>query len=123
MTPEQHANWKRDARLRNEILQMLDRSKQNHCGGWLTLPFIFDVLQGFGISDQQVSDIDHALGLCRDLVTLGYIQEEDNREDRDQDFKQHLTFKLTRDGVRFINRELPATRMIDDGRIVKGAMG
>ena len=115
----QHADRKRDARLRNALLEVLHRNLSNHHGGWVTLDFLHDTAAGFKTGDQGFLGRVHCVNLLRDLVALGYVAEEDNREDRDQFYLDHCTFRITGDGVRFLGRDLPATAMIDDGRIVK----
>jgi len=111
------ADRKRDARLRQRIMETLDRQKANHHGGWATLLFLHDVIGG--LTGEAPECRQATLSLLRDLVGLGYVEEEDNREDRDQDYEQHATFRLTAMGHRFRGRDLPATQMINDGRIVR----
>jgi hypothetical protein len=112
-----NAERKRDARLRQRIMETLDRQKVNHHGGWCTLLFLHDVIGG--LTGEAPDSRQATLSMLRDLVGLGYVEEEDNREDRDQEYEDHVTFRLTALGHRFRGRDLPATRLIDDGRIVR----
>lgn len=115
----EQAHRQRDARLRWQLLQLLHGNLANHHGGWVSLRFLHDALGGFGLTDQTPEDLGHTLTLARDLVARRFVLEEDNREDRDQVFTDHVTFKLDADGVRFIDRDLPPDRGIDDGRRIK----
>lgn len=107
-------------RARHAILVVLDAQKINEHGGWVTGRFLSDIVGKPLTSASPRLDDEQMLGLLRDLIAAGYIDEEDNREDHSQPFGlDYLTYKATDKGLGFVRRTEPADPDIDDGRIVR----
>jgi len=115
---DQHTQLKRHARVRAKMLVAIHAARANQHGGWITGRGVIESLAWCG-PDYRMADDAEAMGLLQDLVSLGYADEQDNREDHAQPYGlDHLTYCVSAKGVGFINRAEPATAMIDDGRIV-----
>jgi len=113
-----HAQRELDKLRRYKMLFAIHGARANQHGGWLTGRAILATFKFLG-QDFQIDD-RHAMDLLQDLVTAGYALEEDNRENKSQPFGlDHLTYKITDRGNRFMLREEPADPLIEDGRIVK----
>jgi hypothetical protein len=121
------ANRKRDLRLRKRILQLLDAAKVRPESGWASGRFIYDLVDGALPGGQRFDGDDHALGLLRDLISAGYVEERDDRTRRWQTAGLDWTsYRITSEGTALITQAVDPNPLVEDdrrpaGRRVKGS--
>src|SRR5688572_33415669 len=91
------AEHKRDRRLRKRLLQVLNAAKVRPDRGWAGGRFIFDIVDGAIPAGQRFESDEHMLGLMRDLLAGGYVEE---RADRAYTCQAHggdsVSYRITR---------------------------
>ncbi len=114
----EHAEHKRDLRLRRRILQLLHAARVHpDRGGWASGRFIVDIVEGAVPSTQTFTDDSHATGLLRDLVAGEFIEQRDDR------FKRHhpanldfTSYRITHRGVALVEEQIAPDPLVEDDR-------
>jgi len=105
-------NSKQNARLRRQVLRLLDGAK---AGGGLRGRMLMDVL---ACTPESPEDDDALLGLLRDLVNGGYAVEEDlRRYKHERRGLDTLLYATTARGTALIEERIPPDPLIEDPRI------
>lgn len=118
MHPE-HAEHRRDLRLRKWILKLLHAARvRPDNGGWAQGRFIIDVIIDTFANSRSFTDDEHALGLLRDLRAGGYIRQRDDRsrtyQPRSLDF---TSFCITHKGVALVEEQIDPDPLVEDDRV------
>jgi hypothetical protein len=120
---------KRDARLRRKLLMVLALEAGHGPSSFVPARWLVDLTQGMLEGDARLQGFqtdDHAMGLIRSLVTLGYVIEKENdnpselRRRGDEFSLDHCRFAISADGLKLYNDVLPPNPLIDDDRIPAG---
>jgi hypothetical protein len=113
------ANRKRELRLRRRMLSVLDASRHQPAGGWVTGRFVVDVIAGGG-GDAIDADAQ-AISLLRDLVAGGYAEHRDDRRYTYQSEGLDMSsYRVTAKGTSLLAEALEPDPLIDDHRLRKG---
>src|SRR3954471_25016179 len=73
------AEHKRDKRLRKRLLQVLNAARVRPEVGGASGRFIYDVVDAAVPGGQRFESDAHMLGLMRDLIAAGYVEERADR--------------------------------------------
>ena len=112
-----HANHRRDRRLRRRILQMLDAAKVRPDNGWCSGRFVYDVVDGALPGAQRFESDDHLAALLRDLVAAGYAEERDDRTREWERRSMDLTsYRITSRGTALVTEAIDPDPLIEDDR-------
>jgi hypothetical protein len=114
----EHAERKRDLRLRRRILQLLHAARVHEHGGWASGRFVVDVIDGATTPAGSFGDDAHAAGLLRDLVAGGYVEQRDDRakgyQPRSLDF---ISFRITHRGTALVEEQIDPDPLVEDDRV------
>ena len=117
MTDIELANHKRDRRLRRRLLLLLNATRVSPESGWCGGPFLFDVVDTALPSGQRFDDEPHLLGLLRDLISAGYVQERDDRTRQSQRASLEFTsYRITSKGTALVTEAIEPDPLVEDGR-------
>ncbi len=118
------AEHRRDKRLRKRLLQVLNAARIRPEQGWAGGRFIFDVVDGALPGGQRFEGDDHLLGLMRDLVAAGYVEE---RDDRTRVWHPHtldyLSYRITNLGTALVLEAIDPDPLVEDSRVQKPGRG
>ena len=113
-----HANQKRDLRLRRRLLQVLHAARVRPEYGWVGGRFLYDLVDGALPGGQRFVDDDHVQALLRDLVAAGHVEERDDRWKTYQpaglDFS---SYRITHQGTALIEQQLDPDPLVEDDRV------
>jgi hypothetical protein len=111
----ENASINRPKRIRRAILRAAESAKaMEHGIDGLTLEECLDVLPLL----QRPVDRQEIIGLARDLVHLGLLEERDTRERRNQPFcLDFLMYSITAKGSGLLAGVEPKQPLVDDERI------
>jgi hypothetical protein len=113
----QHANDKRDLRLRKRILQLLHAARVRPEFGWVSGRFLYDVIDGALPGGQRFEDDDHLLGLLRDLIGAAYVEERDDRRREWERFGLDvMSYRVTPRGTALLLEGIPPDPLVEDQR-------
>jgi len=114
----EHAERKRDLRLRRRLLLLMHAARVRPESGWIGGRFLVDVVDGAQPGGQQFTGDDHAVGLLRDLVAGGYAEQRDERTKRYQPEGLDFTiYRITNRGVALIEEQIDPDPLIEDDRV------
>lgn len=116
----EHAERKRDLRLRKRLLQVLHAARVRPEQGWLSGRFLYDVVDGASPGGQSFDGDAHAAGLLRDLVSGGYADERDDRwktyHPANLDF---TSYRITHRGTALVEQRIEPDPLVEDDRVVR----
>jgi len=104
---------KQNKRLRRHVLQLADAAKAS---GGLRGRMLMDILadEPAGPEDDQA-----LMGLCRDLVNAGFLEEKDLRKRvGDRHGLDYLFYSITAMGTSLLAEGIPPHPLVEDERIV-----
>lgn len=107
----------RDRRLRKRLLQALHVVRIRPEGGWVSGRFAFDLVNGAQPGGQFFESDIHGLGLLRDLVNNGYVEERDDRRHREAFTLDVVSFRITAAGAAL------ALNLVEPDPLVEEASG
>lgn len=114
------ADRKRDLRLRKRVLQVLHAARVRPEFGWVTGRFIYDVVDGALPGGQRFEADEHLLGLLRDLIDAGYVEE---RDDRTRTWQRYgldcLSYRVTPRGTALVLEQIEPNPLVEDRRVRK----
>jgi hypothetical protein len=115
----EHAEHRRDLRLRKRILRLLHAARvRPEEGGWAQGRFIVDVIIDTFPGSRSFTDDDHALGLLHDLRAGGYVRQRDDRTKKYQPRSLDFTsFCITHKGVALVEEQIDPDPLVDDDRV------
>jgi hypothetical protein len=112
------AEHKRDRRLRKRLLQVLNAAKVRPDRGWAGGRFIFDIVDGAIPGGQRFDSDEHMLGLMRDLIAGGYVEE---RDDRAYTWQGHgvdyVSYRVTSLGTALVLEAVDPDPLVEDSRL------
>jgi hypothetical protein len=112
-----HAEHRRDQRLRKRLLQVLNAARVRPEFGWANGRFIFDIVDGAVPGGQRFESDEHMLGLMRDLVAGGYVEERDDRTHTWQAYGlDHLSYRVTNLGTALVLEAIDPDPLVEDTR-------
>lgn len=113
----EHADQKRDLRLRKRILQLLHAARVRPEFGWVSGRFLYDVIDGALPGGQRFEDDDHLLGLLRDLAGAGHVEERDDRRRATDRFGLDLmSYRITPHGTALLLERIEPDPLVEDQR-------
>lgn len=113
----EQADHKRDLRLRKRVLQVLHAARVRPEFGWVTGRFIFDVVDGALPGGQRFEADEHLLGLLRDLIDAGYVEERDDRTRAWQRYTLDcLSYRITPRGTALVLEQVEPDPLVEDRR-------
>src|SRR4051812_23599458 len=114
----EHAERKRDLRLRRRLLLLMHAARVRPESGWIGGRFLVDVVDGAQPGGQCFAGDDHAVGLLRDLVGGGYAELRDERTKRYQpEGLDFISYRITNRGVALIEEQVDPDPLIEDDRV------
>ena len=114
----EHAEHKRDLRLRKRILQVLNAARVRPEFGWCGGRFVYDIVDGALPGGQRFDDDQHMLGLLRDLVGAGYVEERDDRTRAGQPYGlDHTSYRITSRGTALLSEAIDPDPLVEDPRL------
>src|SRR3712207_5540337 len=115
----EHAERKRDLRLRRRLLLLMHAARVRPESGWIGGRFLVDVVDGAACGTGTCfTDDAHATGLLRDLVAAGYVEERDDRTKKYQPAGLDYTaYRITVRGVALVEEQVEPDPLIDDDRV------
>ena len=114
----EHAERKRDLRLRRRVLQVLHAARVRPEQGWLSGRFVIDVITGATPGGQGFLDDAHAAGLLRDLVSGAHIEQRDDRRWTYQPATLDLTsYRITHRGTSLVEEHIEPDPLVEDARL------
>jgi hypothetical protein len=115
----EHAERKRDLRLRRRILQVLHAARVGGGGqGWCGGRFLVDVIDTTLSPSQCFSDDAHASALLRDVVAGGYAEQRDDRHNKRQPAGLEMTsYRITHRGTALVEQQVEADPLVEDDRV------
>src|SRR3954467_7231940 len=112
------AEHKRDKRLRKRLLQVLNAARVRPEFGWASGRFIYDVVDGAIPGGQRFEGDAHMLGLMRDLIAAGYVEERDDRTYAWQTAGVDWTsYRITNHGTALVYEAIDPDPLIEDDRL------
>jgi hypothetical protein len=113
------AEHKRDRRLRKRLLQVLNAARVRPESGWAGGRFISDVVDGALPGGQTFDSDEHVLGLIRDLVAGGYVDERDDRTRVWQKPGLDLvSYRITNLGTALVLEAVDPDPLVEDSRLL-----
>src|SRR5215218_2506885 len=113
------AEHKRDRRLRKRLLQVLNAARVRPQSGWAGGRFICDVVDGALPGGQCFESDEHMLGLMRDLVGGGYVEERDDRTRVWQKPGLDLvSYRITNLGTALVLEAVDPDPLVEDSRLM-----
>ena len=113
-----HAEHKRDQRLRKRLLQVLNAAKVRPDRGWAGGRFIFDIVDGAIPGGQRFESDEHMLGLMRDLIAGGYVEERDDRVYNWQPTGvDSVSYRVTALGTALVLEAVDPDPLVEDSRL------
>ena len=120
----EHAEHRRDLRLRRRLLQLMHAARIRPDQGWVGGRFIVDVVAGAVAPMTGFTDDDHAAALLHDLVAGGYAERRDERTKRGQPANLDFTsYRITYRGIALVEQQIERDPLVDDDRAARGAAG
>ena len=117
-----HAEHKRDLRLRKRCLQILHAARVRPESGWMTGRFVYDCVDGALPGGQRFESDEHLLGLLRDLISAGYVEERDDRTREWQHPSLDWTsYRITNLGTALVLEAVDPDPLVEDSRLRKPA--
>ena len=114
----EHAEHRRDLRLRRRILQLLHAARVHEHGGWASGRFVVDVIDGATTPASGFNDDAHAAGLLRDLVAGGYVEQRDDRTRRYQPLGlDFVSCRITHRGTALVEEQIDPDPLVEDDRV------
>src|SRR5689334_15615509 len=114
----EHAERKRDLRLRRRLLMLMHAARVRPESGWIGGRFLVDVVDGAQPGGQQFTGDDHAGGLLRDLVAGGYAEHRDDRTKRYQpEGLDYSAYRITNRGVALVEEQIEPDPLVEDDRV------
>jgi hypothetical protein len=111
---------RRDRRLRREILRVLYLGKAHFPTGWMGGTSLVDSVNTGIAPDQIIEDESHALGLCRDLVAKGLIEEKLlTRRNWETFGLRFTTYRITDRGISLHLETGPVDADVADDRVTE----
>ena len=118
------AEHKRDRRLRKRLLQVLNAARVRPEFGWASGRFIYDIVDGAIPGGQRFEGDEHMLGLMRDLVSAGYVEERDDRTRTWQPYGvDYLSYRVTNLGTALVLEAIDPDPLVEDSRVRRGGGG
>src|SRR5687768_16135639 len=112
------AEHKRDRRLRKRLLQVLNAAKVRPDRGWAGGRFIFDIVDGAIPGGQRFESDEHMLGLMRDLIAGGYVEERDDRAYNWQlPGVDYVSYRVTALGTALVLEAVDPDPLVEDSRL------
>ena len=116
--PIEHAERKRDLRLRRRVLQVLHAARVGTGQGWMSGRFIVDVIGGAVSASECFIDDAHASGLLRDLVAGAYTESRDDRRKAFQPEGIDFTsYRITHRGTALVEEQIEPDPLVEDERV------
>jgi hypothetical protein len=116
----EHAERRRDRRLRLRLLQMMHAARIRPDQGWVTGRFVVDVVDGALPAGHGFADDAHAQGLLRDLVAGGHVEARDDRTKAYQPANLDFTcYRITYQGIALVEQQIGPDPLVDDDRVVE----
>ena len=113
-----HAEHRRDQRLRKRLLQVLNAARVRPEFGWAGGRFIYDIVDGAIPGGQRFDSDQHMLGLMRDLVAGGYVEERDDRTHNWQAMGvDSLSYRITNLGTALVLEAVDPDPLVEDTRL------
>ena len=114
----EHAERKRDLRLRRRLLMLMHAARVRPESGWMSGRFICDVIDATFVSGHRFVDDAHAMGLLRDLISGGYAEERDDRLRSYQPPTLEFTsYRISHRGVALVEQQIDPDPLVDDDRV------
>ena len=115
----EHAERKRDLRLRRRILNLLHAARSRPEFGWADGRFVFDMVNSVTpAANQQLQDDAHCLGLLRDLVAAGYVEHRDQRvRTHEREGLDSSVYRITARGTALVEEHIDPDPLVDDDRV------
>lgn len=112
-----HAEHRRDRRLRKRLLLALHAVRVRPQGGWATGRFLADLVDGALPGGQRFDSDLHVLGLLRDLVRARCARERDDRVLGNEPFGLDvLSYRVTSHGSAVALEAVDPHPLIEDAR-------
>ena len=112
------AEHKRDRRLRKRLLQVLNAARVRPDRGWAGGRFIFDIVDGAIPGGQRFESDEHMLGLMRDLIAGGYVEERDDRAYTWQaQGVDYVSYRITNLGTALVLEAVDPDPLVEDSRL------
>ena len=111
------ANRQRDRVLRRNMLRTLHNARIVPMGG-LSGTALRREVEAITAASDQFEDEAHVIGLGRDLVNKGLVEETDQRTRKTQRFGlEFLFYRVTAKGSGLVNETLPPDPDVEDERL------
>lgn len=112
------AEHRRDKRLRKRLLQVLHAARVRPEYGWASGRFVYDVVDGALPGGEQFESDEHLLGLMRDLIAAGYVEERDDRTRGWQIFGvDWVSYRITNHGTALVIEAIDPDPLVEDDRL------
>ena len=112
------AEHRRDQRLRKRLLQVLNAARVRPDFGWASGRFIYDIVDGALPGGQRFESDEHMLGLMRDLVAGGYVEERDDRTHNWQTLGvDYISYRITNLGTALVLEAVDPDPLVEDTRV------
>lgn len=114
----EHAERKRDLRLRRRLLMLLHAARIRPDQGWAGGRFLVDIVEGAMPEQQCFTDDAHVLALLHDLVAGAYVERRDDRCKKHQPETLDFTsYRITHKGVALVEQQIDPDPLVDDDRL------
>ena len=124
MMSTDHADRRRDLRLRRRLLLVLHAARVRPEYGWVSGRFLHDLIDGAMPGGQRFDDDDHARALLRDLVAAGHVEERDDRWKTYQPASLDFTsFRITHQGTALVEQHVEPDPLVEDDRVRRPKAG
>ena len=116
----EHAERKRDLRLRRLILRLMHAARVGPGNGWMSGRFVVDTVDGIGhATDATFADDAHAAALIHDLVAGGYAEQ---RDERTRTYQKpcpmvHTSYRITHKGTALVEEQIDPDPLVEDHRV------
>ena len=114
----EHAERKRDLRLRRRVLLVLHAARVSPTSGWAGGRFLVDVIDGAAPGGQRFTDDAHASALLHDLVAGGYAERRDDRwKTRQPEGLDFSSYRITHKGTALVEQQIEPDPLVEDDRV------
>jgi hypothetical protein len=113
-----HADRRRDLRLRRRLLLVLHAARVRPEYGWLSGRFLYDLIDGAAPGGQRFEGDDHVTALLRDLCAAGHAEERDDRWKTYQPASLDFTsYRITHRGTALVEQHVDPDPLVEDDRV------
>jgi hypothetical protein len=116
--PIEHAERKRDLRLRRRILLLLHSARVRPDQGWICGRFVVDIIDGAVPTSECFADDAHAVALLRDLIAGTYVEaRDDRRKTYHPEGLEFTSYRITHRGTALVEEQIDPDPLVEDERV------